>query len=175
MKLYNDLKVIILWGAVRGMGFRFRKSFNLGGGFRLNLGKKGPGVSFGVKGLRIGAGPNGTKVTASIPGTGVSYEQKLGGKRRSNTSPTDEMRFEQEQSQPVYNELEPQQRMGCAGLLLGCLFFMFASFIGFLALVCFLAYSQDHLERQLVVGIILSIITVFMFRRSSFLRLLLKK
>ena len=173
--LYNDLKVIILWGAVRGMGFRFRKSFNLGGGFRLNLGKKGPGVSFGVKGLRIGAGPNGTKVTASIPGTGVSYEQKLGGRRRGSSSSTDEMRYEQEQPQTVYNDLEPQQRMGCVGLILGCLFFMIASFIGFLGLVWFLGYSQDHLTRELVAGIILSIISVLMFRRSSFLRLLFKK
>jgi hypothetical protein len=157
------------------MGFRFRKSFNLGGGFRINLGKKGPGVSFGVKGLRIGAGPNGTKVTASIPGTGVSYEQKLGGKRRSSSSPTDEMRYEQEQSQTVYNELEPQQRMGCVGLFLGCLFFMIASFIGFLALVWFISYSQDRLTRQLVAGVILLIISAWMFRKSSFLRLLFKK
>jgi hypothetical protein len=34
------------------MGFRFRKSINLGGGFRVNLSKSGIGYSFGTKGMR---------------------------------------------------------------------------------------------------------------------------
>ncbi len=32
------------------MGFRYRKSINLGGGFRINLSKSGIGYSWGVKG-----------------------------------------------------------------------------------------------------------------------------
>ena len=35
------------------MGFRFRKSKNLGGGFRLNMSKSGLGGSWGIKGFRI--------------------------------------------------------------------------------------------------------------------------
>lgn len=35
------------------MGFRFRKSINMGGGFRLNLSKSGVGYSWGTKGFRI--------------------------------------------------------------------------------------------------------------------------
>lgn len=62
------------------MGFRFRKSINLGGGLKVNLSKKGVGVSGGVKGLRVGTGPSGTRVTSSIPGTGISYEKRLGKK-----------------------------------------------------------------------------------------------
>jgi hypothetical protein len=38
------------------MGFSFRKGFKLGKGSRLNLSKKGFGLSFGGKGLRIGTG-----------------------------------------------------------------------------------------------------------------------
>ena len=34
------------------MGFRFRKSINLGGGVRINFSKSGIGYSFGVLGLR---------------------------------------------------------------------------------------------------------------------------
>ena len=41
------------------MGFRFRKSIKLGGGFRLNLSKSGFGISGGVKGARVGIGPRG--------------------------------------------------------------------------------------------------------------------
>lgn len=40
------------------MGFRFRKSINLGGGVRINLSKSGIGYSFGVPGLRYTKSPN---------------------------------------------------------------------------------------------------------------------
>lgn len=35
------------------MGFRFRKSINLGSSFKINLSKSGVGYSFGGKGFRI--------------------------------------------------------------------------------------------------------------------------
>lgn len=55
------------------MGFRFRKSIRLGGGLRLNVSKRGIGLSAGVKGARIGIGPRGVRSTLSLPGTGLSY------------------------------------------------------------------------------------------------------
>ena len=56
------------------MGFRFRKSVNLGGGFRANFSKSGAGFSWGTKGFRVTkkAG-GGTRTTFSIPGTGISH------------------------------------------------------------------------------------------------------
>ena len=57
------------------MGWSFRKSKSLGGGFRLNMSKKGLGLSWGVKGARIGIGPRGVTRTVSIPGTGI-YNRK---------------------------------------------------------------------------------------------------
>ncbi|WP_105204573.1 DUF4236 domain-containing protein [Neobittarella massiliensis] len=63
------------------MGFRFRKSINLGGGFRINLSKSGVGYSWGVPGYRTTHSANGKKrKTYSIPGTGLSYTQTSGGK-----------------------------------------------------------------------------------------------
>lgn len=59
------------------MGFRFSKSFNLGGGVRLNVSKRGIGASVGVPGFRVGIGPSGSRVTAGIPGTGLSYEKRF--------------------------------------------------------------------------------------------------
>ena len=58
------------------MGFRFRKSVNLGGGFRTTFSKSGVGFSWGTKGFRVTkkAG-GGTRTTVSIPGTGISYSQ----------------------------------------------------------------------------------------------------
>ncbi len=56
------------------MGWRYRKSINLGGGFRINLSKSGIGYSWGVPGYRITKTANGkTRKTYSIPGTGISY------------------------------------------------------------------------------------------------------
>ena len=56
------------------MGFRFRRSINLGGGFKINLSKSGIGYSWGTKGYRISRTARGTtRRTYSIPGTGISY------------------------------------------------------------------------------------------------------
>ena len=68
------------------MGVRFRKSINLGGGFRVNVSKSGVGYSFGGKGYRYTkkAG-GGTRTTASIPGTGLSYVHDSSGKKRSSS------------------------------------------------------------------------------------------
>lgn len=68
------------------MGFRYRKSINLGGGFRINLSKSGVGYSWGVKGYRVTKTAKGTiRRTASIPGTGISYVQET-GRRNGNSA-----------------------------------------------------------------------------------------
>lgn len=65
------------------MGFRYRKSINLGGGFRINLSKSGIGYSWGVKGYRVTRTAKGaTRHTMSIPGTGISYVQESGKKKQ---------------------------------------------------------------------------------------------
>jgi hypothetical protein len=66
----------------------FRKSIKLGNsGVRVNLSRKGVGVSTGVKGLRAGIGPTGGRVRASLPGTGLYMEKRLGtSKQRSGTT-----------------------------------------------------------------------------------------
>lgn len=68
------------------MGFRYRKSINLGGGFRINLSKSGIGYSWGVKGYRVTKTARGTtRRTASIPGTGISYVHETGKNNRGNS------------------------------------------------------------------------------------------
>ncbi|MBA3572501.1 MAG: DUF4236 domain-containing protein [Pyrinomonadaceae bacterium] len=49
------------------MGLSFRKSLRFGP-FRVNLSKRGVGVSTGVKGLRVGTGPRGSYVSAGSHG-----------------------------------------------------------------------------------------------------------
>ena len=70
------------------MGFRYRKSINLGGGFRVNLSKSGVGYSWGVKGYRVTKTANGkTRKTYSIPGTGLSYVEETNGKKNNIPNP----------------------------------------------------------------------------------------
>lgn len=72
------------------MGFRFRKSVNLGGGTKLNISKSGIGISTGIKGARKSINTSGkSRTTLSLPGTGLSYVKESGGKsgpyHQSNT------------------------------------------------------------------------------------------
>lgn len=70
------------------MGFRFRKSIKILPGVKLNVGKKGVGISAGVKGARVSVNSSG-RVTKSvgIPGTGISYVEssKIGNSGNSNS------------------------------------------------------------------------------------------
>ena len=71
------------------MGMRFRKSFKIAPGVKLNLSKRGIGVSAGVKGARVSLNSKG-RVTKSvgIPGTGISYvsSSKLGASKKKATT-----------------------------------------------------------------------------------------
>jgi hypothetical protein len=56
------------------MGFlRFRRTFRIAPGLRLNLSKSGVSASVGRRGLWFTVGPRGTRETVGIPGTGLSY------------------------------------------------------------------------------------------------------
>ena len=66
------------------MGWRFRKSINVGGGMRINISNSGVGFSYGIPGFRQSIMPNGrVRTTCTIPGTGLSYveEQKIGAQQ----------------------------------------------------------------------------------------------
>jgi hypothetical protein len=60
------------------MGFRFRRSFKIGGA-RFNVGKSGVSTSFGGRGSSVTFGKNGAYSNYGIPGTGISYRSKIGG------------------------------------------------------------------------------------------------
>ena len=67
------------------MGFRYRKSINLGGGFRVNLSKSGIGYSWGTNGVRVTKTATGkTRNTLSIPGTGISYVTESSSKKSAH-------------------------------------------------------------------------------------------
>ncbi len=68
------------------MGWRFRQSFTIIPGLRLNLSKNGLSASIGEAPFTLNVGPHGVMGTASIPGTGLSYREHFG---IDNQTPSD--------------------------------------------------------------------------------------
>ncbi|WP_417640674.1 DUF4236 domain-containing protein [Klebsiella sp. FR21TRMT6331] len=55
------------------MSLRFRQTFTLFPGVRLNIGKRGISASIGVPGATVNVGKKGLRATVGLPGTGLSY------------------------------------------------------------------------------------------------------
>ena len=103
------------------MGFRFRKSFKIAPGVRVNVGKKSVGISAGVKGARVSVNSKGrvTK-TVGIPGTGLSYSktEKIGGSKTNaaSTSASDEpLDTITRPDLPPAQPQEEKKKNGCCG------------------------------------------------------------
>ncbi len=62
------------------MGLRFRQSFQIFPGVRLNLSGGGISATFGIAGASVNVGSRGTRTTIGIPGSGVSYTHHNGNK-----------------------------------------------------------------------------------------------
>ncbi len=59
------------------MALRFRQTFQLFPGVRINVGKTGISTSIGVPGATLNVGRQGVHTTVGIPGTGLSYRTKI--------------------------------------------------------------------------------------------------
>jgi len=60
------------------VGFRFQKRISILPGVRINLSKSGASASVGPRGADVNIGKDGITANAGIPGTGLSYRQKIG-------------------------------------------------------------------------------------------------
>jgi hypothetical protein len=68
------------------MGFRFSRRVSILPGLKLNFSGSGVSLSAGVRGAHFNFGPRGAYTSLGIPGTGLSYRQRVGGGRTA--SPT---------------------------------------------------------------------------------------
>lgn len=59
------------------MAFRFQRRIKIAPGLRLNISKGGVSVSAGPRGASVTAGKRGLFANAGLPGTGLSYRQRL--------------------------------------------------------------------------------------------------
>ena len=100
------------------MGFRFRKSFKIAPGVRLNIGKKSVGISAGVKGARVSVNSSGRKTTTvGLPGTGLSYSktEKIGGRKTTTRSTSSNNAQPIRPDLPPAQPLEEKKKKGCCG------------------------------------------------------------
>ncbi len=68
------------------MGWRFKKPINFGG-FRLNLSKRGVGMSWGFPMFRTGVSSDGRRyIWITVPRTGLSWVKYFGNKTSSPAS-----------------------------------------------------------------------------------------
>lgn len=86
------------------MGLRFRKSFKVAPGVKVNLNKKSTSVTFGRKGVHKTYSSSGKKTTSvGIPGTGAYYTTSSGGGSGSK-KPSSHKRISADNLDPVLTE-----------------------------------------------------------------------
>ncbi|ANI99095.1 hypothetical protein A8O14_02695 [Polynucleobacter wuianus] len=101
------------------MGFRFQKRISISKYLRLNFSKTGASISIGKRGLDLNIKGDQVMGNIGLPGTGLSYREKLTPKAGEPSTPS-EQTITQEPNRP-----------NRALILIVC-FILFALFYGFL-------------------------------------------
>ncbi len=95
------------------MPLRFRKSFKILPGVKINLSKSGVSTSLGGRGASVNFGKRGVRTTVGLPGTGISYSS-INSAPKTSTS---------QNATPRSSSLNPAQRSannsGCLNGLIG--------------------------------------------------------
>jgi len=68
------------------MAFRFQRRIKIAPGIRLNVSKGGVGLSAGPRGASVSVGRQGVYRNVGVPGTGLSFREKLNKGQKRNTA-----------------------------------------------------------------------------------------
>lgn len=68
------------------MGWNFRRRVTILPGLTLNFGKRGTSVTVGKRGATMTFGKNGTYANVGIPGTGISYRERISKPKKTASS-----------------------------------------------------------------------------------------
>ncbi len=68
------------------MAFRFQRRIKIAPGIRLNVSKGGVGLSAGPRGASVSVGRRGLYGNVGVPGTGLSFREKLNKGQKDNTT-----------------------------------------------------------------------------------------
>ncbi len=80
------------------MALRFRKSIKILPGVRVNIGLKGASLNVGPRGASVSISKQGVYTNASIPGTGISFREKVSNNSRSERALKQQRLTEQNQT-----------------------------------------------------------------------------
>jgi len=101
------------------MPIRFRKSFKIFPGVKVNVSKGGISVSVGKPGATLNFSKHGVRQTIGLPGSGVSQTSYL-FKNNSKSDKEDNKDDDKEAERAAHEEEEEEQEVGCFPG--GCLF-----------------------------------------------------
>jgi len=101
------------------MPIRFRKSFKIFPGVKVNVSKGGISVSVGKPGATLNFSKHGVRQTIGLPGSGVSQTSYL-FKNNSKSDKEDNKDNDKEVERAAHEEEEEEQEVGCFPG--GCLF-----------------------------------------------------
>lgn len=153
------------------MGLRFRKSFKIIPGVKVNLNKKSTSITFGGKGVHYTINSKGTKTkSVGIPGTGLYYTETSNQKQNS-VPPKDPTPPTQHASPPDDNKNDKKKK-GCLFYLLvllaicACLIFLPLLWIPAIGFIIFFAIKKDTRKtkrRNILVSVAVLIISFIAF------------
>lgn len=106
------------------MPFRFKKSFKIAPGIRINLSKSGISTSIGKRGASVNLSKRGTRLTTGIPGSGLSISKLFGGRKKGEVKSETPVAPHQVRLQPS----NPPQKNKIPFIPVkgtGCLYFLF--------------------------------------------------
>lgn len=153
------------------MGLRFRKSFKVAPGVKINLGKKSSSVTFGGKGMHYTVNSKGkTTKSVDIPGTGIYYTESSGGGTKKETiTPPPSVPNQEPQLQ---NKNENNKKRGCLfyilALFAACFALALYSFMwipGIIATIYFAVKKFDPTvkRKRLITSIAVTLTSLLMF------------
>ena len=153
------------------MGLRFRKSFKVAPGVKVNLGKKSSSVTFGGKGMHYTVNSKGkTTKSVGIPGTGIYYtESSSGGTKKETTKPPPIVPNPESEFQ---NNNENKKKRGCLFYILAFFAVCFAlaiySFMwlpGIIATIYFAIKKSDPAikRKRLITSIAITLTSLLIF------------
>ena len=131
------------------MGLRFKKSFKIAPGVKVNVGKKSSSVTFGGKGAHYTVSSSGRRTSSvDIPGTGISYVSTSGGRsKRTNpqrSAPSSHSNMSSPSPNRNTNHNNKNKKASTARMVmfyLSFIFFIFVSLIGLILIIN--ALSED--------------------------------
>ena len=133
------------------MGWRFRKSFKIAPGIKLNLNKKSTSVTFGGKGFHYTVNSNGKKTkTAGIPGSGLYYTETTGGGKQNNSTPPPSPQPPIQNSNSNSGNNDGRKKRGCLFYLLALFAVCFAiglyalAWIPAIGFIIYFAIKKDY-------------------------------